>query len=77
MEMPFEMAGTFPEFNGIVFMFVEEIAKIQKDSCWLDLIGMDQRVKDLLDCMNGISNNNNLWNIAESQSLIDATPNGK
>ena len=77
MEAPFEMAGTFPGFDGIVFMIVEEITKIQKDSCWLDLIRINQRIKDLFDYMNGISNDNNLWNIDELQRLIDATPNGK
>ena len=71
------MTGTFPEFYGIVIMTIEEVTKIQKNSCWLNLIRMDWRVKDFIDCINEISNNDDFWNVVEAQRLINATSDGK
>ena len=60
------MTGTFPEFNGIVNVTVKENTKIQKDSSQWDLIWMCWRIKDFIGYMDGIGDDDDLWNVVEA-----------
>ena len=77
MKMLLEMARVFPKFNRVVDMTVEEIAKVRQNSSWLNLEEMDREVKNSFDYVNRISDDNDLGNIIDMCSLIDATSNGK
>ena len=65
MRSPIETTGTFPEFNEAVNVTVEENLKIWKNSSWQDLIWMCQRIKDFIGYMNGIGDNDDIWNVVE------------
>ena len=75
--MLLEMARVFPKFNRVVDMTVEEIAKIRQNSSWLNLEGINRKVENSFDCVNRISDNDNLGNIINVHSLIDTTSNGE
>jgi len=38
VEPSFEVTGTFPEFNGIILTFVEELMQFAKNGCGMRLI---------------------------------------
>ena len=46
MKIPLEMAKTFPKFDRVVGITVEEIAKVRQNSSWLNLEGIDRGVKN-------------------------------
>ena len=77
MEMPLEIARAFPKFDRVVGLTVEEIAKVKQNSSWLNLEGIDREVKNSFDCVNRISDNNDLGNIIDACSLIDTISKGK
>ena len=77
VEFPFEFARTFPKLDGIGFIGSEEIPKVSEDSDGMNLERMRSRVEDLLGCMNGIRDNNDLGNIIQQACLVDATSDSK
>ena len=77
MKMLLEMARVFPKFNRVVDMTVEEIAKVRQNSSWLNLEGINRKVENSFDCVNRISDDDDLGNIINVHSLIDTTSNGE
>ena len=63
MKMPLEMAWTFPEFDEVIIVSIKEVIEVWKNSGWHGLKWMTWRIKDFLSHVNGISDNNDFWNI--------------
>ena len=77
MKMLLEMARAFPKFNRVVDMTVEEIVKVRQNSSWLNLEGINRKVENSFNCVNRISDDDDLGNIINVHSLIDTTSNGE
>ena len=55
----------------------EEFPELFKDSCRVGLIQMRQRIKDPFSGINGVSDDDDVLNIWNVNSLIDPTPDSK
>jgi len=51
VKSPVTMARTLPKFDRILLVMQEEITKLDKSRCYMNLIRMGCRVEDLFSCM--------------------------
>ena len=77
MKPPFKVAWTFPKFNGVVAVRVEEALQLTENCCSMGLEGMRFAVKYFLCSMNGVHYNDNLGDVFFSAGLADTTSDGK
>jgi len=77
MKSPFETTWTFPEFNGIDVVRVEELLQFMKDRCSVELERVRFTIENFLCCVNGISYNDDLGNIIDGAGLVDTTPDSE
>ena len=73
MKRPLTVAWTIPEFNGIVVISFEEFSEFTRDCRWIKLIGMWWWIKNSLNSMDKIHDNNNSIDIGEIDSLVNTT----
>ena len=62
MEPPFKVAWTFPEFNEVVVVSIEETPQLAENCCNMGLIGMRFAVKYYLCSVDGVHYNDNVIN---------------
>jgi len=77
VEPLFEATRTFPEFNGIILTFVEELTQFAKNGHEMRLIWMRGAVEYVLCGMDGIGNDNDFENNFLVASLVNAASNSK
>jgi len=77
MKSPFETTWTFPEFNGINMVRVEELPQFTKNCCSVKLERMRFAIENFLCHVNGISYNDDLGDIIDGAGLVDTTPDSK
>jgi len=63
MEFPLEFTWTFPKFNGIGFVRVEEFPQFVQDGNSVNLKGVDITIEDFLGCMDGVGYDDNFGDI--------------
>ena len=73
MKRPLTVAWTIPEFNGIVVISFEEFSEFTRDCRWIKLIGMWWWIKNSLNSMDKIHDDNNSIDIGEIDSLVNTT----
>ena len=59
----FHITWTVQEVNGVHWVFIKKCSKIFCYDYWLQLIGVNYRIKNMLYWMNSISNNNDIGNV--------------
>jgi len=72
MKPPFKVAWTFPKFNGVVMVRVEESPQLTENCCSMGLEGMRFAVKYFLCSVNGVCYDNDLGDIFFGTDLVDA-----
>jgi len=77
MKPPFKVAWTFPKFNGVVAVRVEETLQLAENCCSMGLEGMRFAVKYFLCSVNGVHYDNNLGDVFFGVGLVDTTSDGK
>ena len=77
MKSPLKVAQTFPKFYSVVRTRVEKFLQLTKNCNGVELVGMGVTIENFLSSMNGISYNNDLWDIILGTGLVDATSDGK
>ena len=70
---PFGLAGILPKVNWVIRISFKELPKILYYSNKLYLIGMGRQIKYLLDQIDSISNDYDMRNFCDMNSLIDFT----
>ena len=77
MKSPFKTTWTFPEFNGIDTVRVEELLQFIKNCCSVELERVRFTIKNFLCHINGISYDDDLEDIIDEAGLVDTTPDSK
>ena len=77
MKSPFEMTWTFPEFNGIDTVRVEELLQFMKNHCSVELERVRFTIKNFLCHINRISYDDDLGDIIDGAGLVDTIPDSK
>jgi len=77
VEPPFEATGIFPEFDGIILTFVEELMQFTKNGHGMRLIWMREAFENVLHSMDGIGNDDDFGNNFLIASLVNATSNSE
>ena len=68
---------TISKFNRITLISFEEFPKFSRDCGWLNLIWVDQWIKNSLCNMYWVCDDNNVINVDYLGGLIDVTPDSK
>ena len=77
MKPPFKTAWTFPKFNGVVVVRVEEVPQLAENCCSMGLEGMRFAVKYFLCSMNGVCYADDLGDIFFDAGLVDTATDGE
>jgi len=77
VKIPLELTRAFPKFDVISLTSGEELPKFIEDSCHVSLIWMRLGIENLLGCMDGVSDNNDLRDVFFVASLTKSAPNSK
>ena len=77
MKSPFETTWTFPEFNGIDTVRVEELPQFTKNRCSVELERVRFAIENFLCHVNGISYDDDLGDVIDGAGLVDTTPNSE
>ena len=73
--MPVSTLKAIPKCNRVVRAFFKESSKSLGNRNRVQLICMERQIKDLSYSVNSISNNNNILNIQDLNSLINSASN--
>jgi len=71
MKPPFKVAWTFPKFNGVVTVKVEEAPQLTENHCSMGLEGMRFAVKYFLCSVNGVCYDDDLRDVFFDAGLVD------
>ena len=77
MKPPFKAAWTFPKFNGVVVVRVEEVLQLAENCCSMGLEGMRFAVKYFLCSMNGVRYDDDLGDVFFGAGLVDTISDGE
>ena len=77
MKPPFKAAWTFPKFNGVVVVRVEEVPQLTENCCSMGLEEMRFAVEYFLCSMNGVHYDNDLGDVFFGADLVDTTSDGE
>ena len=77
VESSFETTWTFPEFNGIDAVRVEELPQFTKNHCSVELERVRFASENFLCRVNGISYDDDLGDIINGVGLVDTTPDSE
>ena len=77
VESSFETTWTFPEFNGIDAVRIEELPQFMKNHCSVELERVRFASKNFLCHVNGISYDDDLGDIINGVGLVDTTPDSE
>ena len=73
MKRPFFLTRTIPEIDEIGWMLIKKQFEVFWNSNWLELIRIDGRIKNSLCYIYTISDDNNIREIRNLNSLINFT----
>ena len=74
---PFKVAWTFPKFNGVVAVRVEEAPQLTENCCSMGLEGMRFAVKYFLCSVNGVRYDDDLGDVFFGAGLVDTASDGE
>ena len=77
MKPPFKAAWTFPKFNGVIVVRVEEVSQLAENHCSMGLEEMRFAVEYFLCSMNGVCYNDDLGDVFFGAGLVDTASDGK
>ena len=77
MKPPFKAAWTFPKFNGVIAVWVEEAPQLAENRCSMRLERMRFAVEYFLCSMNGVCYNDDLGDVFFGAGLVNTASNGK
>jgi len=77
MKPPFKAAWTFPKFNGVIVVRVEEVSQLAENYCSMGLEEMRFAVEYFLCSMNGVRYNDNLGDVFFGAGLVDTASDSK
>ena len=75
MKRPFSAARAIPKSDRVARTFVKESSKILRNSNGLQLVWMRGWIKNVSCSMNGVSDDNDTFNVGDLYSLIYSTSN--